>query len=204
MGAVGLGHLYGEAAHAARGAEDEDALAGLDLRAVPYRVEGGARGDGHGGGLFEAEGGRLGREGALLGAGVLGERSGAVAVHLVARPEAGDVRADGFDHPRDVQAADARLGSPQARHGADRVGQARHEVPDALVEAGRVHPYEDLAPARNRPVYLFDAQDLGRSVDVLDDGLHASSPSVEVYWNTVSSGTANTRAISNAFSREGE
>ena len=63
--------------------------------------------------------------------------------------------------PADVAAPDGVLGSaePEARE-AQQVRQAGHQVPDALIDAGRVHPHEHLVVGDRRPVDLPELQDV--------------------------------------------
>ncbi len=206
-----LGQLDGVGPDPARGADHQDPQAGLQP-AGAQGLEGRGRRDGDDGRLFGREPGRPRRQLVLLGAGVLREGAGAGAVHLVARAQAADAGSDRLDAACDVQTADPLSGRPQAEaRCAQGVGHARHEVPDPLVEAGRLHPQEDLARPGDGLFGLFEAQDVGRSVRVLDDGSHRPSPSLSVlplvgaeYWKTLSSGTPNTRAIWKAISSEGE
>jgi hypothetical protein len=63
---------------------------------------------------------------------------------------------------RHVIAADGVLGhsKPEARD-ADQVRQARHHVPNALVDPGRAHPDEHLIVADGRLIDLPELQDVG-------------------------------------------
>src|SRR5207302_8361410 len=75
------------------------------------------------------------------------------------------------------------------------------QVPDARVDAGRVHAHEDLAATGRRSFDVAELEDVRAAVAVLDDGFHGHSSG---YWNTSSSGTPNTCAIWNAISSDGE
>jgi len=118
----------------------------------------------------------LGREPVRSSACVLGEGAAAGAEHLVTRLEPGHVLADRLDASRHVIAADGVLGSaePEARD-AHQVRQPRHQVPDALVDPGRVHADEHVVIADHRRVDLPELQDVGRAVRVLDDRSHVVS-----------------------------
>jgi hypothetical protein len=85
------------------------------------------------------------------------------------------VLADRLDAPGQVHAPNGDLGFAQPKrwdNDADQVGQAGHEVPDAPVQAGRVHPDQDLVVLGDRLVDVLELENLGRAVGVLDDGLH--------------------------------
>ncbi|MEU5069137.1 transposase [Streptomyces virginiae] len=104
----------------------------------------------------------------------------------------------GTEHDRDLNASRVVLAAGQAERlnapggptspGVEIPRQARP------VERGTHPKAKPIAPAARR-----ESPPLGRG------GCQESSPSVvAVYWNTESSGTAKTRAISKAFSSEGE
>jgi hypothetical protein len=52
------------------------------------------------------------------------------------------------------------------------VGEAGHNVPGTPVHAGRTHSQQHLVVARLGPVDLLEPQDVGLTIDVLDDRLH--------------------------------
>jgi hypothetical protein len=114
------------------------------------------------------------RELSRLSAGVPGEGTLGDAEDLVAHAERGHVLADGLDAAGDFPAADARLGCADPVAGQPhRVRQPGHQVPDAAIDAGRVHTQQNLAVADHWPGDLFRAQDVaGLAVAVLDDRLH--------------------------------
>ena len=175
LGPERLRDLDRERADAARRADDEHVLAGLHAGLVAHRLQGGEPGHGDRCRLLERQVGRLGREPSRHGHGVLRERAVARAVDVVARGELGDVRADGLDGARHAAARVRGLGAAQAEaRGADRVGEAGHDVPRAPVDAGRAHAHEDLAVADRRPGDLGEPQDVGggAAVGVLDDRPH--------------------------------
>ena len=173
LGAERLGQLDGERPHASPRADDQDSLTGSNLPLVANGLEGGVARDGDGRCLLEGEVRRLGREPVRAGAGVLGEGAVAGAEHLVPRLKLGHVLADRLDASGDIETANGVLGraEPEARD-PDQVRQPCHQVPDALVDPGRVHPDKHLVVADHRPVDLPELQDVGRAVSVLDDCLH--------------------------------
>jgi hypothetical protein len=138
---------------AARRPDDQHLLPGLDLALVADGLEGGEAGDGDDRRLLEADAGRHGRQVVLGHARVLGVRAVGPAEHGIAGPEPGHLLADRLDPSGEVHAPDADLGSPHPEADeADHVGQAGHHVPDAPVEAGRVHPHQHLAGLGHGPV----------------------------------------------------
>ena len=108
LGAVGLRELNGVGADTAGCSDDQDLLSGFDP-AEAQPLEGGGRGDGNGGSLFEGEGRGLVRELVFAGRGVLGESSSAGTEDLVADREPGHLRADGGDGPSDGTSGHAVL-----------------------------------------------------------------------------------------------
>ena len=173
LGPERLGDLHREGPDSSGRADDQHLLPGRDLPAVAHGLQRGEGRDGRGGGLLEGEVGRLGRELVRPADGVLGEGSLGDAVDVVARFQGGDVLADGLDPSGDLTAPYSvfRDTQPVARQ-PDRVGQAGHDVPDAPVHTGGMHPQQHLVGARLRPVDLLEPQDVGLAVDVLDDRLH--------------------------------
>ena len=171
----GLGELDGVAAHAAGRADDEHLLPCPDAPGIEA-LQRGARRDRHRGGLREGEVPGLAGQLALLGDGVLGEAALPGAVDLVADGEPGHLRPDG-DH---------RAGEVHPQHGVPRptdpegeaaeVGQPRHEVDDAAVEAGRAHLDEHLAVADVGTRELGQADDVGRAVLLSNGRPHADLP----------------------------
>src|SRR4051794_30640653 len=175
LGSERLGDLDGESSHAARRADDQDLLPGLDPSVVANRLEGGKCGDGNRSRLLERQLRWLVRELVRSGACVLRERRLANAEHGVARRESGHAGADRLDRPREVAARVAVLRPAKAEsRQADGIGQAGHHVPRASVNTGRMHPHENLVLSDHGPVDILDPQDvLGRgAVLVLDDRRH--------------------------------
>ena len=171
----GLGDLHGEGPDASGCADDEDVLAGLHAPTVAQRLQRGDGGDGHGGGLLEAQVRRHPRELVRFRRGVLGERSAARAEHRLARFEPRHVRADRLDDAGQLraQSGDLRPAQPVAGD-PDQVGQPGHDVPRAPVQAGRTDAHEHLLITDIGHLHLAEAQDVGRAVAVAHDRLHRS------------------------------
>ena len=168
-----LGHLHGVGAHPSGGPDDQHLLSGLDLGHVAQCLQGGQAGDRDGGGLLEAEVRRLRSELVLRGDGVLREGSLADAEHLVAGGEAGHVLADRLHDPGQVHAQDRVLRRPDpVPRDADRVGQSRHQVPDATIHPRGMDAHQDLVVGHLRWVDVPELEDVGRAVGLLDDCLH--------------------------------
>jgi hypothetical protein len=176
LGSVRLGDLDGEAAHPARGADDQHPLAGPHLPVVVHRLQGGEPGDRRGRGLLGRQRGRTGHQFGRAGGRVLGEAGRADAVDLVAGPEPAHPRADGDHRAGQGAPGVGRRGTADAEAGRpDRVGQPGHHVPGAHVDARGAHPDEHLAVAGHRHRALADVEDLlgGGAVAVLQHGRHA-------------------------------
>lgn len=112
--------------------------------------------------------------------------------HLVARAERGDLLTDGLNLAGDVLTSDPLLGRPQTGNEADRVRRAGHDVPVTDERARRDDTDQDFPANRHRRLDVLEAQDVGRSILVLDDGLHA----VPLFLNVLGlrSGLASIRA----------
>ena len=153
----GLGDLDREGADAARGAVDQDLLAGPHLAVVAHGLEGDETGHRHGRRLLEREARGLGRK-LVLGRGrVLGIRAPGRSVDLVTDAEAGDRGADGLDDARDVRAPGGDLRLAQAVDRAGDVREAAHDRPVGRVDARRADPEQHLVVADLRLVDLRDA-----------------------------------------------
>ena len=173
LGAGGHRDLHRIAADPARGAGDEDALAGLHSGQVGDRLEGGDGGDRDRGRLLVREPAGLDGQLALLGDGVLGERPGADAVDLVAGGEPGHRGADRGDGAGQVEAGDGLLGPAQAHDQPNGVRRPGHQVPRAAVEARRVHADQHLVVAEGAGERTFRGpEDLGVAVGLLHDRSH--------------------------------
>ncbi len=78
----------------------------------------------------------------------------------------------GFDAPRNVDPSEPvlRPRHPQSHPGD--VGSSPDVVPVEWVDARRVHTQKDVAITNGRLIDLLEPQGLGRTVPVLNDGLH--------------------------------
>ena len=101
------------------------------------------------------------------------QRAAASAKHLVAPLEPSHPGAGRRDRTRNVLSRGLVFRPAQpVSHEAYQVRPAGHEVPDAGVEARRVHAQQHLARTRARPVDLGNPQYIGRAVFALDDRFH--------------------------------
>ena len=134
------GELYRERPHPSSRADDQHLLARPNLSHVAERLKGGEARRRNGGRLLEGEACRLRSERRFARTRVLGEGAAAGAKHLVAPLEPGHPGPDRRDRTRNVLSRRPvfRLAQPVS-HEAYQVRPARHEVPDAGVEARRVH-----------------------------------------------------------------
>ena len=90
--------------------------------------------------------------------------------------EAGDVLADGFDVPCDIDAPDGRpRRAPATEHRADDERAATHDVPVEGVDTGRTDPDQHLVVADLESSDLLEPQHVGRAVPVLGDRFHGRS-----------------------------
>ena len=82
--------------------------------------------------------------------------------------------ADGLHDAGHVRTEHGVLGRAQPVAGeAYRVRQAGHDVPDAPIDAGRVHAYEHFVVCDLGRVDVPQLEDVGGAVGVSDDRLHA-------------------------------
>jgi hypothetical protein len=140
------------------------------------RLQGGVTGDGQNGGLLEAHVVRLRRETIRAGDGVLGEGTPAGPEHLVPGPKQPCVRADRLDAPRQVVAEQRILWRTNAEaRQTHHVRHPEHQVPDALVDARRMHAHQHLALARDRHVDLPESQNIDGAVSIPYNRPHGCS-----------------------------
>jgi hypothetical protein len=140
LGAEGLGQLDREAADPTRRPDDHHRLAWLDPAGVPQGLEGREPRDGQGGGLLEAEVGRLRCQLALGDRGVLGKGSVAPAEDRITRLQLGHVAADGLNAPGHVEAWNRVLWIGQSVPQAGDIWQALDRQPVPFPAGSRVHP----------------------------------------------------------------
>ena len=133
--------LDGERPDPSGGAVHQDPLPGLDVAAVPDRVQGGHGRHRHRRRLFERQAGRFGHHEGGVGGGVLGEGAPGEAEDLIAGPQAVHVGADVLDPAGDVDARDPGLrpGQADAAHEAGDARVAAQHVPVVGVDRGGVH-----------------------------------------------------------------
>ena len=125
------------------------------------RLQGGVPGDGHGGSLLEAHIVRLRRETISAGDGVLGEGAPAGPEYLVPGPKQARVCTDRLDAPGQVVAEQRVLRRTKAEaRQAHHVRHPDHQVPDALVDARRMHAHQHLTRARDRLGDLRESQNV--------------------------------------------
>ena len=170
-----LGELDGDVAHAPGGGVDEQALARLEVGGLEQALPGGEGDEGQGRRPHVVDGGGLGRQvlgggGHVLGVGAarLGE-----AHHpedLVARRKGVHARPGGLHHAGDVPAQGQREAL------ADLVGLAAAGtgLPVHGIDAGGVHPDQDLTLARLGLGGVLEVHLLGTAVGVDADRLHAA------------------------------
>lgn len=158
---------------AARGADDQHALSGLELRVVGQCTQRGQPGDTHRSGLLEGESPGLAAQLVLASDGELGERPSGDTEDLVADREPRHLAADRQDRAGDVEAGHPVLRTQQteAQH-SDQVGRAGHQVPGAAIHAGRAHLDQHLVGAGRRPVDRAELQRVGGAVLGLQDRAH--------------------------------
>jgi hypothetical protein len=105
---------------------------------------------------------------------VLGEAALADTEHLVPGLQRAHPRTDRFDAPGDLPSPNSGAGTADAiACQAYRVGQSGHQVPDAAIDAGRVHTEQHLVVPDLWTVDLLHPQDiLGLAVLVLPNRRH--------------------------------
>src|SRR5436190_15135050 len=143
----------------------------LDV-ALAQSLEGGAAGDRDGGRLLEREVRGLPREPCLRRGRVLREGAVGGAEHLVTGLEPGHVLPHRLHDPGNVAASQRYFGLAQPE--ADDTKQVRlagHDVPDADVDAGRVHAYQHVMIADHRDVDVPEFEHIGGAGRALDDPL---------------------------------
>ena len=172
LGSEGLGQLHGIAPDATGGADDQHALAGLEVADVGEGLQGGGRRDRDHRGLLEGEVGRFDGQLVLVGDGVLGERASPEAEDLVALGEHGHRRPDGHDDPGDIEPGHRLPGSAKPEREPAGIRQSCHDVPGRAGHAGGVDVQQHLVGGDARTRELCQAQHIGRPVPVLDDGAH--------------------------------
>jgi hypothetical protein len=107
---------------------------------LAHRLQGGITGDGHSACLLEAHVARLRRETISARDGVLGEGTPAGPEYLVPRPKRAGVCTDRLDAPGHVEAEQRVLRRTNTEaHQAHHVRHPDHQVPDALIDARRMH-----------------------------------------------------------------
>ncbi len=107
---------------------------------------------------------------------VFGERAVAPPEHLVARPEALHVAANGLDGAGDIGARNWVLRLAQAGDEAHDERRARHQDPVADMDRRRVDANEDLVVGDLGLVDLARGENVGRPVLVLNDCQHDWTP----------------------------
>jgi len=165
-----------ESADASGGAVDEDLLVGLEVSVVAEALQGGEGGDGYGGGLFEGDIGRLEGEAGLGCAGEFCKGTGAHAEDGIAGMELGHLAASGFHFACQVHAKLLAFRVAEAGHEADAVGGAAEEVPVVRIDAGGADTDEDFVVGGCGFGNLGQLEDAGRTVALVDDGLHREAP----------------------------
>src|SRR5215216_171642 len=159
--------------HAARRTDNKHLLFGLELSCVAQAVEGSHAGDRNGCGLLEAEVRWFGREALRPGAGIFREGAVARPVHRVTLLEPRDVSPGRLDGPGGVRATNANLGLAESKaHDADQIGLARHQMPDAWVDACSMHADEQIVVSGLWYLDVARLEHVGRAVLVLNDGFH--------------------------------
>src|SRR5436309_7300465 len=136
-------------------------------------LEGGAAGDRDGGRLLEREVRGLPREPCLRRGRVLREGAVGGAEHRVTGLEPGHVLPHRLHDPGNVAASQRYFGFAQSEAVDTKpVRLAGHDVPDADVDAGRVHAYQHVMIADHRDVDVPEFEHIGGAVRALDDRLH--------------------------------
>jgi hypothetical protein len=85
-----------------------------------------------------------------------------VAEHVITRLKPRHFLADRLDAPGDIHAPNAGLGVPQSEaHDAHQLPLTCHEVPDAQIKGGRVHPYQPVVLPDSGFVEVPEFPDVG-------------------------------------------
>jgi hypothetical protein len=151
LGAKRLGDLYGEGAHAARRARDQHRLARSNVRDLAQCLQRRHGRGGHRRRVHDRQVGGHGREVVRRDAGVLRERSsGALAEHLVAGAESGDILPDRCRHAGEVPARDAVARPAEPERQAHHVLLTGHDGVVARMYRGRAHLDEHIASTGQR------------------------------------------------------
>ena len=107
---------------------------------------------------------------------ILGEGAVAPTKHLITRLEPGRVFANRFDTASDVhpQRGDLWFAQPESGNNeANHVRKAGHHMPDAAIQASRMHAHQYLIIGGHRLRDLPQLEYLNAAVLILGDGLHA-------------------------------
>ena len=175
LGPEGNRHLDGQRADTSTSTVDEHLLALADPTPIPKTDRRQPAGLGQGRGVDPAQLGRLGRESSLGCQRVLGERTeaglGDVTHHLVPDREPRHTRPGGHHPTGEVGAEYPVLGSAQAGCPIHE-GSPGEQVVVPVVHRRRDHLHEHLPSPGFRHRDALEAQNLRRSVAVVDGGAH--------------------------------
>jgi hypothetical protein len=181
MAAKGFCDLNCRAADAARGADHQDLVAGLDAGLVAQEIERGRAAEGDRRGLIEIEIGGHGGNRPGLGDhrvfGIATEAGAGIGEDPVAGGEAGDLASDGLDHAGELGPENLAAGPEKPEHqAADQTETRRHvETAGAVVArgyGGGADPDQHFTGFRIGPGKGDGAEDLGGSVAGIGNGLH--------------------------------
>jgi hypothetical protein len=180
VGADGLRDLHGERADAARGAVDQDALAGAQLPHATEALQGGEAGQREGGCLARGGDGGHGRQARRIDGDELCECPGrGLAVDTVADLMRGHRPADGDHFARETLAGNGVPRAPQAvSAAADEVGFPGKQVDVAAADCGGDDPDQHLAVPDRRHRQFGRGQAVRAAVPVGDGGTHRSRQGV--------------------------
>jgi hypothetical protein len=115
----------------------------------------------------------LGAKMVLAGGGVLGAGTVAPTEYVVTRLKAGYLLDDRFDPSGNIHAAELTLGLRSPRVGTKRriMYGADHDMSNATIQTGRMHPHQHFIIPGHRPLNVPAVQDFNSAVHLLDDGL---------------------------------
>ena len=180
FGAVGFGDLHREGAHTSRRSIDQYLLPAMNLCVIPKTLQGGERCHGHSRSLLERDARRLQHDLVLRGARELGERAGSRgAEDLVARLELRHIAAHRHDLARQVDAQPRILRFEHPDSDPNHVRAASHVMPIEGIGGSGANPDQHLIFVWKRLFDLFEAKHVGRTIVVVNDGLHRLPASAE-------------------------
>jgi hypothetical protein len=139
----GLSDLHSQGADAAGGTIYQQTVVRFETAVFAKRLEDSSAGKRQGGGLLEAQAGRLADQMGSRAARQFSKRARAKAKHFFPGNEVINVRADCLNNTCDIDATDELPGAAQSLAQAQNVGLAPHEMPVDRVYGGSTYTDED-------------------------------------------------------------